>query len=204
MRRRALLRNLGMLSTISIAGCVSDSNPVDTATANTVLLDAQDAVPDKYDISIDVEVTNSEFTEDKPGIIRITTTNNGERVKLSAGSGKCSLFVKSRGGSDEPAGLWLHKPEIAERINRKEGRWVADKPSDAPRGSANYGCGMETYQAGQSKSEIFQVWDDYQIDGYLVPNTYRWETPVSISEETPETDGGEGSFSWGFSLTLKS
>jgi len=62
---------------------------------------------------------------------------------------------------------------------------------------------MQTYRGGESVSSTYQVWDDYRKRGYLVPGTYRWEETVRFSDASSETDSGEESFEWGFSMTLK-
>lgn len=206
MRRRALLGGLGALSTTSLAGCVGFPAPSwsdDAGPANTVVLDGQDTVPDAYDIDIDVEVVHAEFTDDSPAVIRVTTTNHGGPVSLSIGTGYCSIFNRQRGGSDNPPGLWLHRSGY-QGVSRKDGRWVSDRPPGEPRGFPDVGCTMWTYREGQSVSSTYEVWDDYQKRGYLVPGTYRWEEAIHISDATSDTDSGEESFEWGFSLVLES
>lgn len=206
MHRRALLGGLGTLSAVGLTGCLGVRSPVEgdeTTPASRVSVNSRDTVSDQYPFDIDVEVIRSTFGEGAPATIRITTTNDGEPVKLSIGTGYCSLFDRSQGGSDNPSGLWLHRPESAANIDRKEDRWVADKPPDEPRGSANVGCTKQRYGEGQSVSSAYQVWDDYRTEGYLVPDTYRWETEVLISDVSSETDTDERSISWGFSLTLE-
>ncbi|MEF8841117.1 MAG: hypothetical protein V5A62_05770 [Haloarculaceae archaeon] len=167
-----------------------------------VSLNAQDTVPDQYDIDIEVEVVHAEFNEDGPAVIRVTTTNHGEPVGLSIGTGYCSMFDRRKCGSDEPPGLWLHRPE-SHGSDREDGRWTADRPPTDPRRFPDVGCTMQTYRGGQSVSSTYQVWDDYRKRGYLVPDTYRWEEAVRISDATSETDSGEESFEWGFSLRLE-
>ncbi|MDX1746801.1 MAG: hypothetical protein R3324_12750, partial [Halobacteriales archaeon] len=152
MRRRALLGSLGALGTNPLVGCVGLPAPSwsdDAGPGTRVSLDAQDTVPDQYGIRIDVEVTQPEFTDDSPAVIWVTTTNRGAPVKLSIGTGYCSIFNRQRGGSDDPRGLWLHRPD-SHSIDRADGRWVADRPRDEPRGFADVGCTMRDYREGQS------------------------------------------------------
>lgn len=204
LRRRTLLSGLGVLSTASFAGCISFPAPSwsdDAPPADTVSLNAQDTPPDEVGIGLDVEVVRAEYSDHSPAIIRITTTNDGDPVRLSHAE-RCPLFRKSQGGSDDPAGLWLNDPRREEYIDRKEGRWVADQPSDAPRGYANDACLGATLERGASLSSTYQVWDDYKTRGYLVPGTYRWRTSVHFSRNL-EAERLEDSFPWSFSLTLE-
>ena len=206
MKRRALLGRLGIVSTACFAGCIgapSQGTQSKPTPASRITSSSQDTIPHQFSFDITVKVIHSQFTEDQPGIIQITTTNNGDPVSLSVGSGYCSIFNRTKGGSDDPSGLWLHRPETAKNINRKEGQWVADKSSDEPRGSANAGCMMQTYEKGQSITSTYQVWDDYQTEGYLESGTYRWETDVSISDASSDRESSEESILWGFSLTLE-
>jgi hypothetical protein len=206
VNRRAILGGLGTLGTTGLAGCVRFPAPSwseHASPAETVSLNAQDAVPDRYDVQIEVEVVQSEFTDDSPAVIRVTTTNHGDPVKLSIGTGWCSIFNRRKGGSDDPPGLWLHRPGY-QGISRKDGRWVADRPPGEPRGFPDVGCTMWTYREGQSVSSAYEVWDDYRKRGYLVPGTYRWEETVRVSDVASNSDSGEESFEWGFSLRLES
>lgn len=205
MNRRALLGGLGTLGTTGLSGCVRFPAPSwsdDAPPANVVSLDAQDTVPDQYDVDIDVEVVHSEFTDDSPAVIRVTTTNVGGPLKVSIGTGYCSVFNRQRGGSDDPPGLWLHRPD-SHGSERADGRWVADLPPDEPRGFADVGCTIQDYEEGQSVSSTYEVWDDYRKRGYLVPGTYRWEETVRVSDTTSDTDSVPESFEWGFSLRLQ-
>lgn len=205
MNRRALLGGLGTLGATGLSGCVRFPAPSwseHASPASTVSLNAQDTVPDRYDIDIDVEVVQADFTDDSPAVIRVTTTNHGDPLKLSIGTGYCSIFNRRGGGSDDPPGLWLHRPGSL-GSDREDGRWVADRPPGEPRGFPDVGCTMQTYRGGESVSSTYQVWDDYRKRGYLVPGTYRWEETVRFSDASSETDSGEESFEWGFSMTLK-
>jgi hypothetical protein len=205
VRRRTLLGGLGALGTTGLAGCVGFPAPSwsdDAGPATTVSLDEQDAVPEQYGIDIAVEVVRAEFTDESPAAILGTTTNRGGPVKLSIGTGYCSIFNRQRGGSDEPPGLWLHRPD-SHGIERADGRWVTDLPRDEPRGFPDVGCTMEAYREGQAVSTPYQVWDDYQTSGHLVPGTYRWEESVTVSDASSDSGSGEESFTWGFSLRLE-
>lgn len=227
MKRRTLLAVLGTTGVAGLAGCLgrsqpSSTKPTATVTANStsttdatttaegeiqrrISLASQDSVPNKYNIEINATVLEPLITTTHPARVRITMTNKGSRRALSVWGETCDLFNRSRGGSDAPRGLWLHDPEQAASIERKEGKWVADRQTDFPRGYAAYGCGKKMVGAGEAFSSEYVVWDDYQVSGYLTPGTYRWEEPVSISEDadTQTSDDQRQSFTWGFSLQVE-
>jgi len=63
---------------------------------------------------------------------------------------------------------------------------------------------MKKYEVGESVSKEFEIWDDYQVSGYLQPGIYRWEETVRVSREeaASSTDSTE-SFPWWFTLRLE-
>lgn len=162
-----------------------------------VSLESQDSVPDEYDVEIDVDVVRPLITDAETARLRITTTNTGSRKRLPVGEDRCVLFGRSKGGSDDPQGLWLHRTE---NIDREENRWVADRSADERRWFLQYACLPRTYEAGESVSNEYFVWDDYQVPGYLKPGRYRWETGIGIA---PDDTDREGPLTWGFSLRIE-
>lgn len=204
MNRRDVLSILWIVGT---GGCLSvpstSSSPIQkTGPANSVSLKSKDKVPKEYGIETDVTIVQSEYTDERPAEIRITLTNTAQKRRISVGPDMCFLFNRSRGGSDDPPGLWLHGRDEATYINRDGEKWVADKSPDQPRGSANYGCGMETYNEEESVSKILQIWDDYRVDGYLTPGVYRWEEHISIEDGPSSDNNSTESITWGFSISL--
>lgn len=167
-----------------------------------VALASQDSVADDHEIRIDVEILQPTITATHTARLQITTTNKGPKRAISIGTDGCALFSRSDGGSDEPPGLWLHSYESAENITRDGNRWVRDNPTEQPRRFLAYGCHPKEYDAGESLTNEYVVWDDFLVDGYLEPGTYRWEENVSIQDE--ESDSGEpATITWGFSLTVE-
>ena len=56
---------------------------------------------------------------------------------------------------------------------------------------------------GESVSNEYVLWHDYQVAGYLKPGIYRWETPIQI-RDGPATEGIEpAAIRWGFALTVE-
>ncbi|CQH46286.1 uncharacterized protein HHUB_1209 [Halobacterium hubeiense] len=61
---------------------------------------------------------------------------------------------------------------------------------------------MKQYEAGESVSKAYEIWDDYQVSGYLQPGTYRWEETVRFSSEDAAASPTTESVSWWFTLQL--
>jgi hypothetical protein len=103
--------------------------------------------------------------------------------------------------------LFLHSPGSEEWIERAGDRWTRDANPSQERAWAAVGCVPPVYAAGESVTNEYAVWDDYRVEGYLVPGTYRFEEPVRIlppSDSTTRTPTQEpiAEFDWGFDLTL--
>jgi len=209
MNRRSALAALGAIGAGTLAGCLStprvtssDTSPGSDSGTPTVSLDSQSAIPSEYGFEISVEVLDPEFTANHPATLQITTTNTGEARLLSIAPDQCYLFNRSQGGSDTPAGLWLHDSDASESIDRADDQWVADTPSTQSRDFLSYGCTMKQYEAGESVSKAYEIWDDYQVSGYLQPGTYRWEETVRFSSEDAAASPTTESVSWWFTLQL--
>ena len=169
----------------------------------TVSVASVDSVPSVYEVEMDVELLRSRITDARSAHLRITTTNTGSRRSISVAPDDCSLLNRSKGGSDQPSGLWLHDPDTARHIDRDGNRWEADRDPDEGRAYAAYGCLKKEYAEGESVSNEYVLWSDYRVEGYLEPGTYRWEEEVSVSEgDTPTGTAGENTFMWGFSLSV--
>lgn len=226
MHRRTLLVTAGGTLAGALTGCISstDGNESPTPThepsttptptsrkatdedrQRTVSLENQDEVPKRHQVSIGVEVLEPAITAAHTARIRVTTTNEGPARSLSVGPDMCSLFNRNRAGSDDPAGLWLHQPEDSQDADRKGERWVLDRPQSQHRGFPAYGCLPRAYESAESVSTEYEVWDDYRIEGYLQPGTYRWEEEIQIWDNTDakDTDSPSATFTWGFSISVE-
>lgn len=212
MNRRSALAALGSIGAGALTGCISTpqatSPDLDSDTDSghpTVSLESQSTVPSEYEIEISVDVLEPAFTAKHPAKLQITTTNTGDEQIQSTGPGRCYLFTRSQGGSDTPPGLWLHDSNASEHIDRKDGKWVADTPSNQPREYLSYGCMLKEYAVGESVSKEYEIWADYQVSGYLQPGTYRWEQPIRLShkEEPSSSTESTNSFPWWFTLQLE-
>ena len=217
MKRRAVVAALGG---IGLAGCVSggpgagESTSTPPATTSPppgrtlqrrVSLASQDVVAEEHELRLNVEVLDPTVTADRTALIRVTTTNEGPPRSLSIGRSGCDLLNRSRGGSDTPAGLWLHSPDRTEHIDRVPGKWVADRPATQGRAYPAYGCTPTTYESGNSLSNEYELWDDYRVEGYLTPGTYRWEEDIQVWKDATDAFGDDPSatLTWGFSLSVE-
>lgn len=222
--RRQALRYLGTVGVTAIAGCVNlgrGTNPTQTSDPTSsnppassvegdsvqrrISLAEQDTVPDEHALSINVELLRSRVTASETSKLRVTFTNEGDPWGLAINDGKCHIFNRGHGGSVQPEGLWLHWPNA--RIERKAGQWTRDRNPDESRLFSGYGCGAGRIERGESIQTEYAVWDDYRVEGYMEPDTYRFERNVTVY--TTEQDGGQedweqdSTFTWGFSLTVK-
>lgn len=206
MDRRSLLARLGGAGAVALAGCgrLREVRSDDDG-RRRISLAGRDPVPETREVSLDVEVLDGTITPDETARVRLTVTNEGASRALSAGEGMCNLFDRDRGGSDDPAGLWLYRPSVAEGIERRGDRWVPDRPRTEPRGFPAYACTARQYVTGESVVTEYELWDDYRVEGYLEPGTYRWEEDVGIQADPgaagPETP--DATVTWGFSLALE-
>lgn len=226
MDRRTILLTAGGTLAGTLTGCINSiggnetpeptHNPstsptptpttaTDEARQRTVSLEHQDEVPKRHQVSVVVEVLEPAITAAHTARIRVTTTNEGPARSLSVGPDMCNLFNRNRAGSDDPKGLWLHQPEDSPDAQRKGERWVLDRPQSQPRAFATYGCLPRAYESAESVSTAYAVWDDYRIEGYLQPGTYRWEEEIQIWDDTDakDTDSPSATFMWGFSMSVE-
>lgn len=226
MRRRIVLLTVGGALAGTSAGCNNSTgegeSPTPSAEASatptgmsrtpteeerqrTVNLDSQDTVPETHQVSINVAVLESAITTAHTARLRVTMTNEGPRRAFRVAGGYCKLFTDPHAGSNDPAGLWLYQPNETEYLDRRGERWVPDRPPSHPRSYPASACSPQEYKAGESLSTEYEVWDDYQVDGYLQPDTYRWEQEVEIYEDTAARgpDSPTATFTWGFSLSIE-
>lgn len=202
MKRRDVLTALGSGGAVGLGGYFIAGSRADEELQRRVSLASQDSVADKHELTIDAKVVESTITNMQTAQLEITTTNEGPDRAIGIGTDGCTWFSRSDGGSDDPAGLWLHSPEQARDIDRKDNRWVR-APSEQERGYTLYGCHPKDYNAGGSLNNEYVVWDDYSENGYLNPGTYRWEENVSIWEGEYDADEEYSTIPWGFSLTIE-
>jgi hypothetical protein len=178
-------------------------SPSPTATESLrrrVTLVETDDIADQ-DLSVEVTLLSKQVDNASPAKFEIRTTNTGppRRLKIQA-SASCCLFNRGHQGS-HPQGLTLHhRNRIPEE--KHENRWEEDR---TPRegGFADYGCPTPIYEQGESVTNEYELWDDYENPGYYPTGTYRFEAPIEIREAD---DSGESKrlaeVTWGFSIDV--
>lgn len=205
MNRRTLLRGIAT-GAAGLAGCITPrarrgDGPADRR--RRVSVAGRDDTA--HGIRMDVELLRATVTDDRTARLAITTTNAGPRRALSVGTDGCALLNRSEGRSDNPAGLWLYRDGQTEWLERDGRKWEPDRSADEPRAYPAYGCGPTTYDSDESVTTEYVLWDDYRVDGYLTPGSYRWETDVAVWADPSGAFGDEPSerFAWGFSLRVE-
>lgn len=204
MNRRTLLTAVGCAGVIGVSGCQRLQAVTDDG-RRQVTIEEQDVVPKSHQLRISVNLLQGTITQSHTARLQLQITNTGEKRAVSAGPDACNLFNRVRGGSDDPSGLWLYQPEETSYFERGDGRWVPDRSQNDPHRFFAYGCTPTVYSAGKSVDTEFEVWDDHRVNGYLEPDTYRWEEDIQIWDDPTAdgTDSPDGEFTWGFSLTVE-
>lgn len=217
MERRTFLAAIGTAGTIGLAGCTAQSDqsttqtptnsstPTNTDVPGTVQrrleLVEQDTIPDRYNLTVEVELRQSVITDEVPGRLQITVTNTGDKRALSVHGDQCDLFNRQRGAST-PRGLWLHQPGDHLDDERKPGKWTLNRSSDDRRGWAAYACATQPYASSESNTTEYEVWDDYTVEGYFEPGTYRWEEDIGISDTADGDLDPDTTVTWGFAVKV--
>lgn len=230
MKRRTFLATLSTASALGLAGCTNRGTPTETDPAPStdtrsetpsdtptespsetdvpemvqrqVSLTSQDSVPDKYNLDITIELLRDIVTAEESARLRLTITNTGDERALNVHGDMCHLFNRNHGASDDPAGLWLHQPGAHSADKRVDGKWTLDRDPDDMRGWPAYACGSQSYAAGESQTTEYVLWDDYQVEGYFEPGTYRWEETIGISDTSDDQFDPESKVRWGFELKV--
>lgn len=221
MQRRDFLAVAGT-ALAGTAGCAAPSNAGNSTTESTtdrfddlprfdpsevqrrVSLERVDSVPAEYSVSIDLELLNETVTGRDPANVRATVTNTADEERfITRNEGDCALFDRSDGASESP-GLHLHRPGLpgfaldCGTASRLRNLWRLDLPEDARCPIESYGCTPRGYDAGESKSETYQIWDDFQEPGYMPAGEYRFQTRVRVGRQRETTT----QFEWGFSVSV--
>lgn len=175
-----------------------------------------DEVPDEHDLRIEVELLQSTVTDEHTAHLRLTATDESSRKRrIGIGTGKCSLFNRTKGKSDPP-GLWLLTLD-GSNSDPTGGHWTVERNMFAA-----YGCAYPATEHDEPIINEYQVWDDAAVDGYMTSGTYRFETSIAVGgqgfggnptmigdnattteDTTTATTKSASEFTWGFSLTVE-
>ncbi|MFB6138647.1 MAG: hypothetical protein ABEJ42_10000 [Halobacteriaceae archaeon] len=201
MKRRTLLGALGTTGSLGLTGCIGQGpEQHDDTLQRRVSLVAQDAVTAVPHLQVGVEVLDAEITDAHTARLQITVENTGPPLTVSDPhtARDCALFNRTEGKSD-PAGLWLHPWPV--EYDRTDDRWVRNRSPDEARAFEMYGCNTAVYDTDESHAQEYAVWDDYRVDGYLEPGTYRFSTPITVGEEGA-SPAERTTVEWGFSVAV--
>lgn len=215
MRRRAVLASLG--ACVALVGCRGSGSPdrtdPDTATPPTcespgtrrIELTGTATVPDEARVSATATVERERSTANAPVRVAVALTNDGSDREIDViDDRRCHVLNRGTGRSD-PNGLWLYRVGDAP-TDRAGDCWTRDLPPRDSVGFDGYGCGRYPFESRETVATTYEVWDDYTIDGYLRPGTYRFD--VSIALWTGPADGENGTTSeptvvdWWFELAV--
>lgn len=169
-----------------------------------ITLGRVESVPDGFPVAIDTELINGTVTGENPARVKITVINTANSKQyLPQNEGQCAIFDRYDGAS-EPPGLNLHRPgfpgfaQDCRDPSRTRNLWRMDLPTDATCAVLAYGCPTVSYNAGESRSETYRVWDNFAAEGYMQPGTYRFSTTLTVGDL-----GAAEEFTWGFSLIVE-
>ncbi|QLH79116.1 hypothetical protein HZS55_18255 [Halosimplex rubrum] len=214
MRRRAVLASLG--ASTALAGCRGPGSPDRTATQTEtpptcaepgprrVELATAATIPDEIGVSATVTAERERSTAGAPARVAVALRNDGPDREIDvADDGRCHLLNRDAARSD-PNGLWLYRANDTP-TDRAGECWTRDLPPRDGVGFDGYGCGRYPFGSGETVATTYEVWDDYTVDGYLRPGTYRFDVSVALWTE-PAEEGGTNSdptvVDWWFELSV--
>ncbi|MDY6765535.1 MAG: hypothetical protein SV377_07650 [Halobacteria archaeon] len=214
MKRRRFLKGAFGAGVASLAGCTQVLGQVQ----RQITVESVDDHEEEYDLSMDVEMVKTDVTPEHTAELKITATNQNREQYLRLRDKGCRIFenANTRGGASDPPGLWLHLPETSRFIERKGDKWTRDKPqgqgehmSDLPPNIG--GCEKILYSPPSSREQPlpsfirrYWVWDDYQVEGYMDPGTYRFEEPIEVFRKQDDSEDEKiTGLTWGFSLKVE-
>lgn len=160
-----------------------------------------DDVPGEYDLRIEVELLQETITPEHTARLRLTAIDGTSRKRrIGIGTGDCGPFNREKGRSDPP-GLWLLTPD-GTNDTPTDGRWTVERNAFAA-----YGCAFVAVRHDEPIVNRYEVWDNSAVDGYMKPDTYRFETSITVGGSAfgtaATTTERAGSFTWGFDLTVE-
>jgi hypothetical protein len=196
--RRTVLRAAGTVLLSGTVGCIDrrggGGGPLQVSVAS--------ADTGQHDVSFSVEMLEPTVNDAHPARLAVSVSNEGAARRLSPGDDICGPLNRGDGGS-APGRLWLHLLADARGIDHPDGRWTRDAPASRSRGFGDYGCHGRSYESGEHVTTPYEIWDDYQDDGYYPSGTYRFETDVAVYPADDETATEPvAEFGWGFTLRV--
>ncbi|QPV62496.1 hypothetical protein I7X12_17460 [Halosimplex litoreum] len=214
MRRRTVLASLG--ASAALAGCRTVGSPErtdsETETQPTcespeprrVELAGSATASDEAQFSATVTIERGRSTAEAPARVTVGLGNDGPDREIDViDDGRCHILNRGAGRS-EPNGLWLYR--VGDAPTDRAGEcWTRDRPPRDSVGFDGYGCGRYPFESDDTVATTYEVWDDYTVDGYLRPGTYRFDASVALWDEAAEeegTDSGPTVVDWWFELSV--
>lgn len=149
----------------------------------------QDSVRDEYGIDLEAEMVRELVTPDQPARIRFTMTNEGEAKRIKT---RPVCMFEGRSSVSDPPGLWVRGLDTVDSRARPADKWTALSPDEW--GLVEH-CLYRRFSPGESESHDYLVWDDADVDGYLIPDVHRFETHVVAEDHAID-------FVWGVTVRV--
>jgi len=175
MKRRTILRQLGVGGLLGVGGCVDtpSAESRSSATSTTpprerlqrhISLAREESVPDKCPVRVETEVLKSTITDTHTARIRVTITNDGPAREISVSTGGCSLFNRWSQTS-QPRGLWLGFADEPQYVTKQGPQWVADPPRKGVPGLWLCWPNICVRRVGSQRVRYLSRWSRWRISG---------------------------------------
>lgn len=214
--RRGLLQSAGV-AIASLSGCSAASRPrgggllpvnnrpadeFETGVQRIVTLEDAATVPEPLPFTLTTTLVNGTVTPTRPATIQQSLVPTQDVVMRVHDDAACGPFNR-RWGASTPEGVWLFHEDGTPEEDRVPNLWVPDYDPARMRGYKSYGCPPLKYPAGDTAEFEYEVWDDFKYDGYLPPDTYRFEREVTNVYESLDTDEEIGQFTNFIEITVE-
>ncbi|MFC6723113.1 hypothetical protein ACFQE1_01640 [Halobium palmae] len=134
-------------------------------------------------IEIDASIEQAEITSEATAKISLSVTWDGqEKQKLVFGN---SLPFDSPQKSSNPSGLLLidEASDIAQHDKRRDEETWVPITGDDNEIPINLNLVMGTFEPGQSKSQMWEVWADPSEASWIKPGTYTFDSEIGVKND---------------------
>jgi len=207
MDRRTLLATVGSVGVLGVGGhtLTTATDPGPETDERRVRLESVDSALENHQFRFEVEVLESRITGSHTARVTITTTNEGPQREITIGTRRDCRILNRSDGSSIPRGAFLWRPHRTEHFERDGEKWRPTNVNSDGIAFGDYPCQATVLDTGESLQSEYELWDDHTEAGYLPPDTYRWERPLSVWEypDPDYADSPEPTLTWGFSLSVE-
>ena len=184
-----------------MATAPQDDSACELPGARRISLQNSMTLPETAGLEATATLEQARITSDTPALLTVSVTNTGKpKATKFLDTEDCHLFNRPRGKST-PMGLWLYRQQNAPTSDM-ETCWREPTQPENTRTYEDYGCGRVAFEAGDSFSTTYAVWDDYATKGYLPPGTYRFDTTIPLWPSTDADHDAVTRYDWAFELTV--